>query len=259
MHLFHATSRTPLNARQRNEPGGLLSVSSGFDDPLPARSDGTGDRCRRFDGDAMPELPREYERGWGRNRVGWFLEPDCQSCHTGTATKTSAKSASPPLSKRRARRGFPLDRTFATSPIRLTRSLAVSFFLLATAACNVPHATAQLTRSFPAFKPTTICKTSLSKATPESIECTACHTTTPTTVNGGPHGMHPVGQTWVNRHPDLVESSGSSPFFRLSWRRLPRDGAFASSGRSCSRCKAGTRRRNANPVSGRTGRLLLLP
>ena len=31
-------------------------------------------------------------------------------------------------------------------------------------------------------------------------ECTACHTNSPSTITGGPHGMHPVGQTWVSGH-----------------------------------------------------------
>ena len=31
-------------------------------------------------------------------------------------------------------------------------------------------------------------------------ECTACHTSMPTNTASGPHGMHPVGQTWVNGH-----------------------------------------------------------
>jgi len=29
-------------------------------------------------------------------------------------------------------------------------------------------------------------------------------------VNLGPHGMHPVGQTWVSQHPDVAERNGAS-------------------------------------------------
>ncbi len=28
------------------------------------------------------------------------------------------------------------------------------------------------------------------------------------TANGGPHGIHLVGQGWVNAHPDYVDSNG---------------------------------------------------
>src|SRR5581483_1203134 len=40
-------------------------------------------------------------------------------------------------------------------------------------------------------------------------ECTACHPQTPATISGGPHGMHPVGQVWVDRHHDLVGENGA--------------------------------------------------
>lgn len=32
------------------------------------------------------------------------------------------------------------------------------------------------------------------------LECTACHASVPDTVNGGPHGMHPTGNRWFDRH-----------------------------------------------------------
>jgi hypothetical protein len=31
-------------------------------------------------------------------------------------------------------------------------------------------------------------------------ECTVCHTTMPSSINGGPHGMHNLGQTWITNH-----------------------------------------------------------
>ena len=40
-------------------------------------------------------------------------------------------------------------------------------------------------------------------------ECSACHENVPNTTNGGPHGMHPVGSTWVSRHGDIAENSAS--------------------------------------------------
>jgi len=36
-------------------------------------------------------------------------------------------------------------------------------------------------------------------------ECVSCHGTNPNTVIGGPHGMHPIGQFWVEKHHDSVE------------------------------------------------------
>ena len=36
-------------------------------------------------------------------------------------------------------------------------------------------------------------------------DCSACHSSTPNTVSGGPHGMHPVGPDWVEQHFRSVE------------------------------------------------------
>jgi hypothetical protein len=41
-------------------------------------------------------------------------------------------------------------------------------------------------------------------------ECTACHSTMPSTVTGGPHGMHPIGTTWVSSHQNAAGSGGAT-------------------------------------------------
>ncbi len=41
-------------------------------------------------------------------------------------------------------------------------------------------------------------------------ECTTCHASVPSTTNGGPHGMHPIGSSWASGHADAVEHSGST-------------------------------------------------
>jgi hypothetical protein len=42
-------------------------------------------------------------------------------------------------------------------------------------------------------------------------ECAACHGgNVPQTVSGGPHGMHPVGASWVSRHEDAAEGGLAS-------------------------------------------------
>ena len=44
-------------------------------------------------------------------------------------------------------------------------------------------------------------------------ECTACHATVPSTTNGGPHGMHTIGSSWVASHHDSVNSSNRADCF----------------------------------------------
>ena len=44
-------------------------------------------------------------------------------------------------------------------------------------------------------------------------ECSICHSSTlATTGNGGPHGLHTVGQAWVDFHHDYVDSHGSRSY-----------------------------------------------
>ena len=42
-------------------------------------------------------------------------------------------------------------------------------------------------------------------------ECSSCHGTQPSTVNGGPHGMHPVGDNWVRAHGGAAEDGRQGP------------------------------------------------
>lgn len=41
-------------------------------------------------------------------------------------------------------------------------------------------------------------------------ECTVCHPTMPSSINGGPHGMHNLGQAWVTSHHDAFNSTSKS-------------------------------------------------
>src|SRR5262249_7219878 len=41
-------------------------------------------------------------------------------------------------------------------------------------------------------------------------ECTACHATAPNTVDGGPHGMHPICAVWLDAHPHAAEEGGAT-------------------------------------------------
>jgi PKD repeat protein len=37
------------------------------------------------------------------------------------------------------------------------------------------------------------------------VDCTTCHGSQSLTIGGGPHGMHPVGQSWVGSHGDAAD------------------------------------------------------
>lgn len=38
-------------------------------------------------------------------------------------------------------------------------------------------------------------------------ECATCHNSSPLTLDDGPHGMHTVGQTWVEHHGSYEDNT----------------------------------------------------
>jgi PKD repeat protein len=145
------------------------------------------------------------------SRTGWLDEPSCQMCHTGTATHnngqiryTSAFDSSG--SVRQA-----IDTTFATNAN--TPLPGTSLYRYSSGhgglQCEACHGSTH------AELPTSTANDNVQSSAMQGhkgtiAECTGCHTTVPSTTNGGPHGMHPVGQAWVSRHHDVAEGSGAS-------------------------------------------------
>lgn len=139
------------------------------------------------------------------NRVGWFMEPNCQSCHTGPATHNNGQirytSAFDGITPR-----VPVDTLFATTSNTPAPGLSLFRFSQGHGGlqCEACHGSTHA--EFPSSHDNdNLRNIQLQGHAGVMIECTACHVTMPNTVTGGPHGMHPVGQTWVNQHGDLIE------------------------------------------------------
>jgi PKD repeat protein len=134
-------------------------------------------------------------------RTGWFQEPTCQSCHTGTAVTNSGQIR---YTTALASNGMPrtaADMTFATSANVPAAGYDLYRFSSGHGGlqCSACHGSTH------AVYPTSEVNDNLQSIALQGhvgkiAECNACHTTVPTTTNGGPHGMHPVGQTWVSSH-----------------------------------------------------------
>ena len=136
-------------------------------------------------------------------RDGWLDEPNCQTCHQNGHRYTSALLNG---SLRQA-----LDNRFATNPD--TPSLGKSLYKVSTGhgnlQCSACHGSTH------AIYPSShgadnVLAIDLQWHSGTISECTACHTSMPSTTNGGPHGMHEVGQNWVNRHGEIAEHGSSS-------------------------------------------------
>jgi hypothetical protein len=142
------------------------------------------------------------------NRVGWFMEPVCQSCHSGTATSNSGQIRfTSAFTDTNGTVRAPADLTFATSSNTPAAGLSLYRFSVGHGGlqCEACHGSTHA--EFPStHRNDNLRNIALQGHAGVMSECTACHTNSPSTINGGPHGMHPVGSTWVSSHPNLLNS-----------------------------------------------------
>jgi hypothetical protein len=143
-------------------------------------------------------------------RQGWLSEPACQSCHTGTATQNSGAIRYSSSFDSSGHTRSAANSAFATTPN--TPVAGASLFRLSTGHgglyCSACHGSTHA--EFPATHQNDNLQNLRLQGAPGVLaDCSVCHNTQPNTVNGGPHGMHPVGQQWVNGHGDVAERSSA--------------------------------------------------
>ncbi len=142
-------------------------------------------------------------------RTGWFNEPTCQSCHTGTATNNSGQIRYTSVFDSPGHERVALNRTFATSTDTPAPGLSLYRFSSGHGGlqCSACHGSTHA--EFPSsHENDNVRDIQLQGHAGVMVECNTCHTTMPVTVTGGPHGMHPVGQAWVKDHHDAVSQVG---------------------------------------------------
>ena len=137
-------------------------------------------------------------------RDGWLDEPNCQACHQNGKRELSA--IDPQTNTLRKA----LDTKFATNPN--TPSQGKSLFRFSKGhgklQCEACHGSTHAI--FPAHQADNMLSQTIQGHSGTLSECSACHSSVPNTVTGGPHGMHPVGSSWVKTHQDVAEHSGSA-------------------------------------------------
>ena len=129
-------------------------------------------------------------------RVGWLDEPNCQACHQNGQRYTTAVTNTRAGTLRAS-----LDKTFATNAS--TPKAGVSMYRFSTGhgkmQCSACHGSTHAI--YPSsHKEDNLQSIAVQGHTGTIAECTACHTTMPNTIAGGPHGMHSVGQAWISNH-----------------------------------------------------------
>jgi len=213
MHGLHATVLDPTNglsldssdnrsACYRCHPGSVTRCLRGVMGAAVAADGTLAMQCQSCHG-SMSAVG-------AANRMGWLEEPNCQACHTGTATSNSGQIRYTSAFDAPGHLRVPANPTFATNPE--TPAAGLSLFRFSTGhggiKCEGCHGSTHA--EFPAsHRNDNIQSIDHQGHVGMLVECTTCHGQQPATINGGPHGMHPVGQTWINAHPDAVQSVGA--------------------------------------------------
>ncbi len=143
------------------------------------------------------------------DRVAWLDEPQCQSCHTGTATNNDGGIRHISVFNDDGSPRQAADPRFATNPDTPTAGVSLFRFSRGHGGlyCSACHGSAHA--EFPSAQPNDNRQSrQLQGHEGAIVECETCHRSDLVSAGGGPHGMHPVGQKWVEAHPDAVESSG---------------------------------------------------
>jgi hypothetical protein len=144
-------------------------------------------------------------------RVGWLDEPTCQNCHTGTAVHNNGRIRYTDVYDTDGQRRVAVDPTFATTPDTPAPGLSLYRFSTGHGGIKCEGCHGSTHAEYPSsHRNDNVQSIALQGHAGVLVECTTCHATPPTAIDGGPHGMHPVGQGWVSSHPDAVEANGIS-------------------------------------------------
>lgn len=137
-------------------------------------------------------------------RTGWLQEPNCQSCHHDGVRETVGVDAN----------GLPrawADTRFATNANVPANGYSLYRFSTGHGGlqCEACHGATHAEYPSSHSQDNALSMDLQGYAGPVT-ECVACHTKVPSTTNGGPHGMHPIGQAWISGHKDPAERSAAT-------------------------------------------------
>jgi hypothetical protein len=144
-------------------------------------------------------------------RQGWLQEPTCQSCHTGDAVRNAGQLRYTTAFDAAGRPRQAVTDLFATNPN--TPAAGLNLYRFSTSHgglyCEACHGSTHA--EYPALHGNdNVQPSQLQGHIGVIAECDTCHGTQPNTVSGGPHGLHPVGQPWIQRHSDAAEGGSDA-------------------------------------------------
>ena len=136
-------------------------------------------------------------------RQGWLDEPNCQACHQNGQRYTSAIDPSTNTLR------HAVDTRFATKPNTPLQGISLYRFSKGHGGlqCEACHGATHAI--YPAHEADNLLAQGIQGHAGTIGVCSACHATVPHTTDGGPHGMHPTGQNWVDVHEDVAEHNSA--------------------------------------------------
>ena len=142
-------------------------------------------------------------------RVGWLQEPNCQSCHTGDAVQNAGAIRftnvfdAPGHSRTTPNARFATEANVPQAGFSLYRFSSGHGGLECAACHGSPHAI------WPSTEANDNLQSTAAQGHKGTInECSACHSNLQDNQLVGPHGMHPTGAGWVDKHGDIAEQQG---------------------------------------------------
>ncbi len=146
-------------------------------------------------------------------RTGWLDEPNCQNCHTGSATQNNGQIRYTSALDAPGHLRVAVSTLFATNADTPAPGKSLYRFSKGHGGlqCSACHGSTHA--EFPAaHRNDNVQSVNAQGHIGVLAECTACHATMPaantTNATQGPHGMHPLGSSWAQNHPDIAESLG---------------------------------------------------
>ncbi len=214
LHGLHATVNDPANgvplgatdnrsACYRCHPGSVTRCLRGAMGAAVAADGTLAMQCQSCHG-AMSNVGMP-------GRTGWFDEPGCQQCHTGTAVHNNGQIRFTSVFEPSGQTRMAIDTTFATNPD--TPLPGFSLYRFSTGhgglQCEACHGSTHA--EFPAAHANDNIQSIQHQGHVGTLaECSTCHGGQPNTVTGGPHGMHPLGSAWIQAHRDVADNGGVS-------------------------------------------------
>ncbi len=139
-----------------------------------------------------------------KNRQGWLDEPTCQQCHQD-GNRYSSAFVSPGNLRPVTDRRFATNLNTPLSGKELYRYSTGHSGLQCESCHGATHAI------YPSVDAEdNILAEEIQGYAGTISDCLACHSSTPRTTSGGPHGLHTIGQYWLSAHRDAAKSGGTA-------------------------------------------------